>query len=374
MTISVQIAAPAAAAVAEVVPLNDIPSSWDAAWIDLAANASEPNPFAECWFMRPAVRHLHTNANDRMIGVWRDGVLLGLMPVTAAKRYGRLPIRHAENWVHYHCFFGTPLVRAGAEVAFWQAVLRLLDEADWAANFLHIVGIDPTGPVLAGLQATRQADIVHRSERAMLRSDLAPAAYYEAHVRQKKRKEIRRLRSRLDELGIVEFNKLASSDPVDNWIHDFLALEASGWKGREGSALNDDPATQKFFTEAMSGAHRAGKLEMLRLMLDEKPIAMLVNFMTPPGAYAFKIAFDEDYARFSPGVLIKIENLKTLDRSDIDWTDSCAVEDHPMINSLWAERREIVRVTVPLAGARRKAVFNAARGLEMLAAKVRGKR
>lgn len=374
MTFPAHMTAPGLAVVADVVSLNGIPAHWDAAWRDLAKCASEPNPFAECWFMRPAVRHLDTKADDRMIGVWRDGLLLGLMPVTAAKRYGRMPIRHTENWVHFHCFFGTPLVRVGAEAAFWQAVLRTLDEADWALNFLHIAGIDPTGSVFAGLEATRQADIVHRSERAMLCSDLAPTAYYEAHVRQKKRKEIRRLRSRLDELGTVAFGKLASDGAVDKWVQDFLALEASGWKGREGSALNGDSATKMFFAEAVSGAHRAGKLEMLRLTLDAKPVAMLVNFITPPGAYAFKIAFDENYARFSPGVLIKIENLKTLDRQDIDWTDSCAVEDHPMINSLWAERREIVRVTVPLAGARRNAVFNTARGLETLAARLRGKR
>ena len=113
---------------------------------------------------------------------------------------------------------------------------------------------------------------------------------------------------------------------------------------------------------------------MLRLTLDGKVIAMLINFMTPPGGFAFKIAFDEDYARFSPGVLIKIENLKVLGRPDIEWMDSCAVENHPMINSLWAERREIVRITVPLAGARRKAVFRGARLLERTAAWVRGQR
>ena len=161
---------------------------------------------------------------------------------------------------------------------------------------------------------------------------------------------------------------------MTTWIADFLALEASGWKGREGSALGGDPSTKRFFEAAIAGAHCAGKLDMLSLTLDGKPIAMLVNFITPPGAFAFKIAFDEDYARFSPGVLIKIENLRMLDRTDVGWTDSCAVEDHAMINSLWAERREIVRVTVPLAGARRKAVFTTARGVETLAARVRGKR
>ena len=374
MTFPAAITAPTLAATAKVVALCEIPRSWDAGWIDLAANASEPNPFAECWFLRPAIRGLNPAPDNRMISVWRDDILIGMIPVVTAKRYGRMPVRHVENWVHYHCFYGMPLVRRGAEAAFWVAVLDLLDQSAWAKNLLHIVGGDPNGPVFDALQTTRRSDVVHRTARAMLCSELAPTAYYEANVRQKKRKEIRRLRSRLDDLGTVAFSGLTDDGPVDAWIADFLALEASGWKGREGSALDGDPSTKRFFEEAVAGAHRSGKLDMLRLTLDGKPIAMLVNFITPPGAFAFKIAFDEDYARFSPGVLIKIENLRMLNRKDIDWTDSCAVEDHPMINSLWAERREIVRVTVPLAGAHRKAVFAAARGVEMLAASVRGRR
>jgi CelD/BcsL family acetyltransferase involved in cellulose biosynthesis len=373
MTFSVQIMTPGAAAVAEIVLLGAIPAEWDKAWADLAAVASEPNPFAECWFMRPAISSLAKRTDDRMLAVWQSGALIGMLPLTSAASYGRIPVRHAENWVHYHCFLGTPLVRAGFEITFWEAALKALDAADWAPNFLHLVGLDPTGPIYAGLCEVRRADIVHRSERALLHSDLDPEAYYEANVRPKKRKEIRRLRARLDELGTVSFEQLDIGAPIKDWIMDFLALEASGWKGREGSALNGQASTKAFFEKTVSGAHLAGKLDMLRLTLNGKPIAMLVNFTTPPGSYAFKIAFDEDYARFSPGVLIKIENLKILNDPRIKWTDSCAVEDHPMINSLWAERRSIVRVTIPLAGIRRKAVFHAARAVEMLAAKVRGR-
>jgi CelD/BcsL family acetyltransferase involved in cellulose biosynthesis len=373
MTLPAPIATPRDAVTAQAVSLDGIPAHWDADWVELAEHASEPNPFAECWFMRPAIRHLGGESDDWMVAVWRDDRLLGLLPLTQSTRYGRMPVRHIENWVHYHCFFGTPLVRAGAEVAFWQAVLAFLDQSAWAKNFLHMVGMDPTGPVFLGLREARRADMVHHSERALLCSDLDPQAYYETHVRQKKRKEIRRLRSRLDELGHITFEHLADDGPVDAWTQAFLALEASGWKGREGTALVGSTSTRLFFEEVVSGAHRIGKLDMLRLIVNGKAIAMLVTFITPPGAFAFKIAFDEDYARFSPGVLIKIENLEILNRKDIDWTDSCAVEDHPMINSLWAERREIVRLSVPLAGARRKGVFHAARTAENLAAKLRGR-
>jgi CelD/BcsL family acetyltransferase involved in cellulose biosynthesis len=364
----------AAGVSAEAVPLLEIPSSWDKAWQQLANATAEPNPFAEAWFMRPAIQHMGASPQDRMIAVWRGSDLLGMLPVTTARRYGRMPIHHVENWLHYHSFYGAPLIRKGDETAFWNAALAQLDGAPWAPNFFHMVGLDPSGGALTSLGAARRSDIVHRSERAMLKSTLDPDTYFATHVRQKKRKELRRLRSRLDELGAVQFETLSTDAPIDSWIADFLALEASGWKGRSGSALNDSDHTRAFFTEALTGAHAAGKLEMLKLTLDGKPLAMLVNFMTPPGCFAFKIAFDEDYARFSPGVLIKIENLKILNRRDIEWTDSCAVEDHPMINSLWAERREIVRVTVPLAGRTRHLMFHAARSAEQLSATLRGRR
>ena len=357
----------------EVVPLVAVPSLWDDAWAQLATAASEPNPFAESWFMRPALRNLAMQADDRMMAVWHGDDLVGMLPITRTSRYGRLPVPHVQNWMHFHCFFGAPLVRAGFETIFWRAVLETLDGAAWADSFLHLVGLDPMGPLFAGLRDTRRTDVVHHRQRAMLRSELSAEAYYNTNVRPKRRKELRRLRKRLDDQGRVEFSTLAADGPVDDWIHNFLSLEASGWKGRVGSALSSHATTSGFFKEAVTAAHRAEKSELLRLTVDGKPIAMLVSFVTPPGRYAFKIAFDEGYARFSPGVLLSIENLRSLNRPDVEWTDSCAAENHAMINSLWAERRAIIRVTVPLAGLRRRTIFHAARGIEILAAQLRSR-
>lgn len=360
-------------ATAEVVPLHAIPVAWDDAWVDLAYHASEPNPFAEKWFLQPAIDYFADDVRGQMIAVWQHGALIGLLPVTTSHRYGRLPIDHVENWLHYHCFYGAPLIRAGCEASFWGAVLDTLDTAPWAPNFLHLVGLDPSCAAFLSLCDVRRTDVVHRSERAMLRTELDPEHYLVENLRAKKRKELRRLRSRLEAMGEIKFSVPTRDDVIAIWTHDFLTLEASGWKGRGGSALVSSPSTAAFFTDVVEGAHAAGKLEMLKLTLDGKPIAMLVNFLTPPGRFAFKIAFDEDYARFSPGVLIKIENLKMLNCPDILWTDSCAAEDHPMINSLWAERREIVRVTVPLTGTCRRAVFRGARMIESVAARVRAR-
>ncbi|WP_197277113.1 GNAT family N-acetyltransferase [Sphingomonas profundi] len=339
------------------------------AWDDLAAQAAEPNAFAERWFVMAGVRHLPLPAPLRLVEVWEGDALIGLLPLTVEPRYGRMPVRHVANWLHHHNFLGTPLVRRGRERDFWAAVLAELDAAAWAPGLLHLNGLVEDGPVHRGLAAAtgaigRRCDVVHRLVRAQLDAGLAPEAYYEANVRKKKRKELKRLAARLAEQGHVETRRLCDAAELMPWCEDFLALERSGWKGRAGSALGSRADTAAFFCDMLAGAHAAGRLDMLRIDLDGRAIAMLVNFLTPPGAFSFKIAFDEDHARFSPGVLVQIENLQLLVRGDIAWMDSCAAENHPMIDSLWGGRRPIVRVSVPLGGWRRRATFAIVRAAE----------
>ena len=75
------------------------------------------------------------------------------------------------------------------------------------------------------------------------------------------------------------------------------------------------------------------------------------------GAFSFKTAYDERYARYSPGVLLQRENLDLLAREDIAWCDSCAAADHPMIERIWREKRAMVRVNVAIGGRLRRAAF-----------------
>ena len=173
----------------------------------------------------------------------------------------------------------------------------------------------------------------------------------------KKRKELRRQHKRLAEKGQLSFERLEGAERLTQWIDEFLALEAAGWKGDAASALANTDATKTFFTDALIGAAREGRLERLALRIDGRPIAMLANFLTPPGAFSFKTAFDEDYGRFSPGMLLQLENLALLDRPDIIWADSCAAEGHPMIERLWRERRSLAGINLALGGALRRTLF-----------------
>jgi CelD/BcsL family acetyltransferase involved in cellulose biosynthesis len=349
---------------------REIDPAWSAAWDALASNAAEPNVFFERWFMEASLQHIAKPDSLRIAFVWNDeGVLIGVTSFFLARRYGRMVLSHVQTWSHYNSFLGAPLIHKDHIETFWATLLTDLDETDWADGLIHLTGLVEGDRVHQGLIAATQrlgraCDTVLRSERAMLRSPLTANAYYETHTRKKKRKEMGRLRSRLDELGQISCTRADTDAAVAAGITDFLALEEAGWKGKAGSAMACTPETDAFMRQIMTGAWKAGKLDLLSLNLNGKPIAMLVNFTALPGTFSYKIAFDESYARFSPGVLLQLENLKILERPGFGWMDSCAVENHAMINSLWAERRAIIRVSIPLGGLKRGMVFRFCRTAE----------
>lgn len=347
-------AAPLAVRVVDpLAPSSELAAAWDR----LADEASEPNPFLERWCLQSALHLLDPERRARLVVVQggADGPLIGVMPLASASHYGRLPFAHVTGWAHPNHFLGVPLVRAGMESLFWSILLAWCDAAGWARTMLHLPRLTEEGPLTrALLETARQrgaaAEIVHREERALLESDLSPAAYWDAAVRAKKRKELRRQANRLAEQGNVAFRRWQAGEGVDAWIDAFLDLEARGWKGRAGSALASQNDTQAWFRAIVPAAAAAGRLDMRALDLDGRPLALLINFLCPPGGFSFKTAFDEAYARFSPGVLLQQANLDLLDDRRIAWTDSCAAPDHPMIDSVWRERRALLWVNVPLAG------------------------
>ena len=333
-------------------------------WNDLAAHAGEPNPFNEIWFLKPALEQFDPEGRVQLFALWSNDVLLGLMPITPQASYGRWPVPHLQNWLHHNAFSGTPLVRTGYEVAFWSALLPMFDQQPAQALFAHFNCLNTDGPLAAALEQVcltehRRCALVHSEERALLEGDLSPEVYFKTAVRGKKRKELRRQKNRLAEEGELTFARYAGAERLAEWTEEFLALERAGWKGTNGSALDCSSQTRTLFTEALAGAAAMGKLERLELRLDGRPLAMLVNFICATGSFSFKTAFDEDYSRFSPGVLLQIENLALLERADIEWCDSCAAEGHPMIDSLWTGRRSIGRYSVAIGGSGRRALFGA---------------
>jgi CelD/BcsL family acetyltransferase involved in cellulose biosynthesis len=344
-----------------VIEKFDVLEQYIPAWEQLAASALEPNPFYESWMLIPALRSFGAGKNLRLILIFAPNearpsgppVLCGLFPLELKRQYKSMPVKALSLWKHLYCFLSTPLIRADVAheclTAFFDWLTSNPDHAS-LIEFLRVSGEGPFNRLLIEYLNEKHVDAFYseRYARALLRRSGDGDEYIRSAVSREHRKDLRRRAKRLSEDGSVSFDSLDANAGVDEWLEEFLSLEASGWKGVSGGAFAANEMNQKYFLTIGREAFLRGRLMMLAMRLNGKPIAAKCNFLAERGAFAFKIAYDEQYSYHSPGVLLEIENIRQVhQRPDIDWMDSCANPDHPMINRLWLDRRVIQTLVVP---------------------------
>jgi CelD/BcsL family acetyltransferase involved in cellulose biosynthesis len=248
---------------------------------------------------------------------------------------------------------GGPLVRSGEEAFFWPILLAGLDRLAMVMPLLSLKQVAQDDASLLALaaqcqQTQRPLRIVNFYDRAMRhigsrgKLDERPLR----HIRKDKAR-LRSLASRLEaECGPIMVHSLSSQDDVHRWADDFLQLEHSGWKGQAGSALSNAADTQAFFLATMAAAQERGVLRMQKLVVADRVLAMNVYFISAGHGYGFKMAYDEEYARFAPGQLLMDEVCDDVDGLPILWFDSCSGPDAQAINRRWPGRRRMVDVVV----------------------------
>jgi CelD/BcsL family acetyltransferase involved in cellulose biosynthesis len=90
-------------------------------------------------------------------------------------------------------------------------------------------------------------------------------------------------------------------------------------------------------------------------------VAWKVNFVAGDCVFCFKIAYAEQWARFSPGVQLELDFVEIFHGTSSTWSDSCAAPDNEMINRLWPDRRSLATLLVPTGGVRGAASRQSAR-------------
>ena len=329
-------------------------------WDDLCRDALERNLFYEAWMLLPAIEAFGEGLDLRFVLVYAEDrndmsappVLCGLFPLERKMRYKGLPVHSFVLWRHLHCFLCTPPVRAGLERECLAAFFDWLRDAPGGAALMEFSWINTDGPFYELLarflnETGKTSFVSDRFTRAFYRPGADADSYLTQAISKEHRRDYRRRQNRLSEKGRLEYVALERGADVEEWLEMFLTLEASGWKGREGSAFRSNAAGQRFFIKAMTEAFNRGLLMMLAIKLDGGFVALKCNLIAGRGSFAFKIAYDEAYARFSPGVLLELENIRMLHgQPGVEWMDSCAEPSHFMMNRLWTERRDIIDLVV----------------------------
>ena len=313
------------------------------AWKALASQVGSANLFMHPEFAIPAIAHLGGGRVSVALVRAASGAPSGLAPFTRS-RLGRIAPA-VRLWTHKYAPFGEPLVDANdVEGTLARLVGGLAPVDSRTSLILPEMAVD--GVVAEALRAIafrsgRPLVLLGAHRRAMLTRGHT-FANLRAGLGRGRRKELGRQLRRLSDAGVVTFTSDVEPDCVGARFEEFLALERAGWKGRQGTALISSAATAVFAREAMFNLAEAGKVRIDSLRVGAHPVAIVVSLVAGSAAYTWKIAFDESYARCSPGVQLMLEAPANLFSDPaLQLIDSCAVADHSMIDRLWPERRGI---------------------------------
>jgi len=352
-----------------LLPLAALEPGDLSAWDDLAGSSATANVFARPWFLRQSLRHLDPDGKARLAIVrTRGGTWIGTAALVFAHRYGRALLPHWALWRHANQFVGTPLVRKGWETAFWRALLAHLDAASPHGSALRVFDLpldDPVNDALLSLCGDERRDF--RADRRFERAKLDCEGEPDAAIKPKDRRRLASLTRKLErEVGPVVFTGLSGEADVPRMAARFLELENSGWKGRQGCSLSSRDDTCAFFEAVMVEAAGEGMLDVLSLSAGGKVIAMSTHFVGPMRGFGFKMAFDEGYASYAPGLLLLDELTRRFHALDVAEVDSCSAPDQQPVSRMWQGRRELVEGRVSLGGPLRRAAFRALGTIEDL--------
>jgi hypothetical protein len=125
------------------------------------------------------------------------------------------------------------------------------------------------------------------------------------------RSQVRRRRRGLEREGQLTFRVSGGPDSLEGDLETFLALEASGWKGRDGTAIVSKPATDQLYRRYAEGAAARGWLRLYLLELDGEAIAADFGIAFAGTGVFVKTGFDESRARLSPGLVLRAEVLRS---------------------------------------------------------------
>jgi CelD/BcsL family acetyltransferase involved in cellulose biosynthesis len=330
-----------------------------AEWTALGLATLHGNPVGDAVMVEAALAHLARPGDGATaVLVRHDGAesrLVGAFVFRPTRVRWGLPILAAVPWAHKFSFTSAPLVHRDHARETFAAFFDWLDGEMGGVPVLFDK-VPAEGPLYAALEqyligSGRRYRLFDVHKRAVLDTGLDADAWLAQALPNKKRKELRRQRKRLDEMGGLAFARLAPGDDVAAWCDDFMALEAAGWKGRAGSPLASDPALGVFVRTALTAEAGDGRLRFWKLTLAGRPVAMTFAVARPPQAWLLKIAHDEELARFSPGVQLMLDVTRDLIADpDIAWVDSCADAGHPMIDHLWRGRFAVADLLVAGSG------------------------
>ena len=329
----------------------------------MCARSIEDNVYYSPQYAQALLHNVERDTSVRFAVVWEGARLVGLLPFTAPKLSIPLLGPSGRAWQTKYTFSCTPLLEKSRPCDAAAALLDVLasvSEGEWIIPAVNTQG----GACQAMIQAFERTGqpwlFSNQFQRATLAAGASVDEHMQSQVSSKRRKDLARNRRRLEELGKVAHESHRFGEGLQRAVLAFLKIEASGWKGKRGTALACNEKTRQFAIDAFTGAAANSICRADMLTLDGVPIAVSLIVFAGGTGFAVKCTYDETYRSYSVGLLLEVEVIRSfLSERWASRLDAATAGAH-VIDSLWSGRIEVADLIFSLSPRypeRRLAVF-----------------
>ena len=333
-----ELASKQAAPTARLLSRKDL-LALDNAWEELVENALEENAYLCRQYVEALLTHIE-HRKVQAISVWRGETLIALLPFTQSRWHWGGIATINKAWTTPYSMLSIPLIDKRDADAAMICLIKAMGDRSTGSNIWLLNEVTIDGPVSKHLTTeckhhNNPTTVLDVFDRATLNREGTFEQHMKEQVSKKRRKDLVRNRKRLGELGTLSLTNCREGAELDHAVNEFLRIEAAGWKGERGTALDCTDATRDFAKQAF-GVHNGSTVTRADMLeLDGVAIAVNLSLQTGRTAFTIKCAFDEAYRTYSAGLLLEEDMIREFLEGDwADQLDSATAPGH-LIQGLW---------------------------------------